>query len=44
MLSYCLKYKNDTKSMNPKVSKTSIKIIVPLPKSATCDIKKIRIC
>ena len=40
MLSYCLKCKKNTESINPKVSKTSNGKTIILSKCAICDIKK----
>ena len=40
MLSYCLKCKKNTESMNPKVSKTSNGKTMILSKCAVCDSKK----
>ena len=40
MLSYCLKCKKNTKSINPKVSKTSNNKIMILSKCAICSSKK----
>ena len=40
MLSYCLKCKKNTESINPKVSKTSNGKIMILSKCAICGSKK----
>ena len=40
MLSYCLKYKRNTESINPKVSKTTNGKAIILSKCAICDSKK----
>ena len=40
MLSYCLKCKKNTKSINPKVSKTTNGKTIILSKRATCSSKK----
>ena len=40
MLSYCLKCKKNTESINPKVSKTTSGKTIILSKSAICDSKK----
>ena len=40
MLSYCLKCKKDTESINPKVSKTSKCKTMILSRCAICDSKK----
>ena len=40
MLSYCLKCKKNTESMNPKVLKTSNGKAMILSKCAVCDSKK----
>ena len=40
MLSYCLKCKENTESINPKVSKTSNNKIMILSKCAICGSKK----
>ena len=40
MLSYCLKSKKNTESINPKVSATSNGKIMILSKCAICDSKK----
>ena len=40
MLSYCLKCKKNTESINPKVSKTSNGKTMVLSKCAICDSKK----
>ena len=40
MLSYCLKCKKNTKSINPKVSKTTNGKTIILSKCATCSSKK----
>ena len=40
MLSYCLKCKNNTESINPKVSKTSNSKTMVLSKCAICGSKK----
>ena len=40
MLSYCLKCKKNTESINPKVSKTSNGKTMILSKGAICDSKK----
>ena len=40
MLSYCLKCKKDTESINPKVSKTSNGKTIILSKCAVCNSKK----
>ena len=42
MLSYCLKCKKNTESVNPKVSKTNNGKIILLPKCAICGSKKSR--
>ena len=42
MLSYCLKYKEGTKSINPKVSETSNRKAELLSKCALCNSKKAR--
>ena len=42
MLSYCLKYKEDTKSINPKVLETSNRKTKLLSKCALCNSKKAR--
>ena len=42
MLSYCLKSKKNTESINPRVSKTSIGKTI-LSKCAICSSKKIKI-
>ena len=39
MLSYCLKYKKNTDSINPKVSATSNGRTVTLSKCAICAVK-----
>ena len=40
MLSYCLKCKQNTESVNPKVSKTTNGKLMILSKCAICDSKK----
>ena len=40
MLSYCLKCKKNTESINPKVSKTTNGKMMILSKCAICDSKK----
>ena len=40
MLSYCLKYKRNTESINPKVSKTTKGRMMILPTCAICGSKK----
>ena len=40
ILSYCLKCKKNTESINPKVSKTSNGKTIILSKCAVCDSKK----
>ena len=40
MLSYCLKCKKNTESINPKVSKTKNGKTIILSKCAVCDNKK----
>ena len=40
MLSYCLKSKKNTESINPKVSATSNGRTMTLPKCAICGSKK----
>ena len=40
MLSYCLKCKKNTKSINPKVSKTTNGKAIILSKCAICNSKK----
>ena len=40
MLSYCLKCRKNTESINPKVSKTSNGKTITLSKCAICDNKK----
>ena len=40
MLSYCLKCKKDTESINPKVSETTNSKTMMLSKSAICSNKK----
>ena len=40
MLSYCLKCKKNTESINPKVSKTKNGKTIILSKRAICDSKK----
>ena len=40
MLSYCLKCRKNTESINPKVSKTSNGKTIILSKCAVCDSKK----
>ena len=40
MLSYCLKCKKNTESINPKVSKTTNGIMMILSKCAICGSKK----
>ena len=40
MLSYCLKYKKDTGSINPRVSKTTNGKTMMLSKCAVCGSKK----
>ena len=40
MLSYCLKCRKNTESINPKVSKTSNGKTIILSKCAICDNKK----
>ena len=40
MLSYCLKYKKNTESINPKVSKTTNSKTMILSKCAICSSKK----
>ena len=40
MLSYCLKFKRSTESINPKVSKTTNCKAIILSKCAICDSKK----
>ena len=42
MLSYCWKRKKDTKSLNPKVSKTINGKIMLLSKCAVCNSKRSR--
>ena len=42
MLSYCWKRKKDTKSLNPKVSKTINEKIMLLSKCAVCNSKRSR--
>ena len=39
ILSYCLKYKNNTENINPEVSKTSNGKSIILSKCAVCDDK-----
>ena len=43
MLSYCLKCKKNTESINPRVSKTSNGKTMILSKCAICGSKKIKI-
>ena len=43
MLSYCLKCRKNTESINPKVSKTKNGKTVILSKCAICDSKKSKI-
>ena len=40
MLSYCLKYRKNTESKNPKVARTKNGRIMLLSKYAVCDSKK----
>ena len=40
MLSYCLKCRKNTESINPKVSKTTNGKMMNLPKCAICGSKK----
>ena len=40
MLSYCLKYRKNTESKNPKVVRTKNGRIILLSKCAVCDSKK----
>ena len=40
MLSYCLKYRKNTESINPKVSKTTSGKAMILSTCATCNSKK----
>ena len=40
MLSYCLKFKRNTESINPKVSKTTSGKEITLAKCAICSSKK----
>ena len=40
MLSYCLKCRKNTESINPKVSKTTNSKMIILSKCAICDSKK----
>ena len=40
MLSYCLKFKKNTESINPRVSKTTIDKTMILSKCAICGSKK----
>ena len=40
MLSYCLKYRKNTESKNPKVVKKKYRKIMLLSKCAVCDSKK----
>ena len=42
MKSYCLKYRKDTKNINPRCSKTSNGRTMALSKCATCGCKKSR--
>ena len=42
MKSYCLKCRNDTENINPKVSKTNNGRIMLLSNCATCNSKKSR--
>ena len=42
MLSYCLKYKKNTKSQIPRVAKTKNRKLMLLSKGAVCDSKKSR--
>ena len=42
MSSYCLKYRKNTESINPRVSRTNNTKTVILSKSATCGSKKSR--
>ena len=42
MLSYCSKCKNDTESINPKVSKTNNGKTMMLSKCAICGSKKLK--
>ena len=42
MLSYCLKCKKNTESINPKVSKTTNGKMVILSKCAICSSKKLK--
>ena len=39
MLSYCLKYRKNTESKNPKVARTKNGRIIVLSKCAVCDSK-----
>ena len=43
MLSYCLKCRKNTESINPRVSKTSNGKTMILSKCAICDSKKFKI-
>ena len=40
MLLYCLKWRKDTESKNPKVARTKNRKIMLLTKCAVCDSKK----
>ena len=42
MLSYCLKYRKNTESKNPKVARTKNGRIMLLSKYAVCDSKKLK--
>ena len=42
MKSYCLKCRQDSENINPRVSKTNNCIIMVLSKCAICDSKKSR--
>ena len=41
MLSYCLKFRKNTESKNPKVARTKNRRIMLLSKCAVCDCKKL---
>ena len=44
MLSYCLNYRKNTESKNPKVKKTQKERIMFTSNCAVCGSKKIKIC
>ena len=42
MLSFCLRYKKNTESKNPKVARTKNRRIMLLSKRSLCDSKKLK--